>query len=356
MPEVTRQAWEAFFSGCRSPHLLQSPAWGEFKSRFGWKAAWVMSASSRGSNAEPAVGAQVLFRRLPLGFTAAYIPKGPITTCSDQDAGQMLHAWENLWSQVDAACQSRRAVFLKVEPDVWLEPCSTGEIQILFSADQLPSGFQPSLHAIQPPRTILVDITSEEDRILGRMKQKTRYNLRLAHKRGVVVRSSADVAEFHRMMEITGDRDQFGTHSLSYYQDVYDTFHPMGHCELLLAEYEHTPLAGLMVFAHGGRAWYFYGASSNQHRDLMPTYLLQWEAIRWARQQGCWQYDLWGVPDEDEAVLEAQLNTRSDGLWGVYRNKRGYGGQVCRAAGPWDRIYQPALYRLYHWWAQRAQD
>jgi len=111
--------------------------------------------------------------------------------------------------------------------------------------------------------------------------------------------------------------------------------------------------AGLMVFAHGRRAWYFYGASASDHRDRMPTYILQWEAMRWARAHGCTEYDLWGVPDADEDTLENEFSERSDGLWGVYRFKRGFGGRLCRSAGPWDRIYQPVLYKFYERWASR---
>ena len=88
----------------------------------------------------------------------------------------------------------------------------------------------------------------------------------------------------------------------------------------------------------------------------MPTYLLQWEAMRWARERGCTQYDLWGVPDADENTLEAEFTHRSDGLWGVYRNKRGFGGKLSRAAGPWDRVYSPLAYRIYSWWVSRRSS
>ena len=124
----------------------------------------------------------------------------------------------------------------------------------------------------------------------------------------------------------------------------------------MLAEYDKTPLAALMVFAREKRAWYFYGASSNEHRDYMPTYILQWEAMRWARAQGCTQYDLWGVPDADEETLEANFVGRNDGLWGVYRFKRGFGGRLVRAAGPWDRVYNPLLYRFYKLWMRRTRS
>jgi peptidoglycan pentaglycine glycine transferase (the first glycine) len=104
-----------------------------------------------------------------------------------------------------------------------------------------------------------------------------------------------------------------------------------------------------MIFVNGERAWYFYGASNNEQRNLMPTYLVQWEAMRWARQRGCKEYDLWGVPDADLQRLEAEFKTRSDGLWGVYRFKRGFGGQLRRSLEPWERVFNPWLYKLYRW-------
>jgi lipid II:glycine glycyltransferase (peptidoglycan interpeptide bridge formation enzyme) len=193
----------------------------------------------------------------------------------------------------------------------------------------------------------MVNLSGDEEAVLGRMKQKTRYNIRLAQKKGVAVYPSNDLDTFYQLIQSTGQRDGFGVHSLDYYRRAYELFHAQGECELLIAELEGEPLGGLMVFAHGVRAWYFYGASADQHRDVMPTYLLQWEAMRWARGRGCASYDLWGVPDADEQDLEAQFTTRSDGLWGVYRFKRGFGGQLRRALGPWDRVYHPLGYGIY---------
>jgi lipid II:glycine glycyltransferase (peptidoglycan interpeptide bridge formation enzyme) len=181
------------------------------------------------------------------------------------------------------------------------------------------------------------------------MKQKCRYNVRLAEKKGVTVRSWDDLESFHRMMTITGGRDGFGVHSLEYYRKAYELFHPVGMADILVAEFESRPLAALMVFALGQRAYYLYGASTDEERSRMPTYLLQWRAMQWARERGCTDYDLWGVPDADEETLEAQFETRRDGLWGVYRFKRGFGGQVRRAAQALDRVYMPLLYWLYLW-------
>jgi lipid II:glycine glycyltransferase (peptidoglycan interpeptide bridge formation enzyme) len=108
-----------------------------------------------------------------------------------------------------------------------------------------------------------------------------------------------------------------------------------------------------MVFQRGRRAWYLYGASTDLHRNLMPNHLLQWEAIRWAMANGCTQYDLWGIPEADLETLEAEFAHRRDGLWGVYRFKRGFGGDLVRTMGAWDRPYKSGPYRAYRLLASR---
>jgi lipid II:glycine glycyltransferase (peptidoglycan interpeptide bridge formation enzyme) len=179
------------------------------------------------------------------------------------------------------------------------------------------------------------------------MKSKTRYNIRLAIKKDVTVRQIDDIEPFYSLLENTADRSEFGIHTRKYYQTAFDLFSNSGACKLFLAEYQHQPLASIMVFIQGNRCWYFYGASSDDHRDRMPTYLVQWEAMRWAKQQGCLSYDFWGVPDHDRDILESQFLERGDGLWGVYRFKRGFGGDLKRSTGPWDRVFNPVLYAAY---------
>jgi peptidoglycan pentaglycine glycine transferase (the first glycine) len=340
MPELTAAQWDDFVIQFPNAHLLQSTAWGELKARFGWQV--VRLAVSRDSPA----GAQVLLRRLPLGFSIAYIPKGPLGNLGES----RLPGWENLCSEIDCLCRERRTVFLKIEPDLWEKSTvSDGSIDgaVVIESNREPDGFRLGEQSIQLPRTLLVDLRGEEELVLGRMKQKARYNIRLASKKGVVASASSDLETFHRLMLATGRRDAFGVHSLEYYQRAYELFHPTGECELFIANFEGEPVAALMAFAHGLRSWYFYGASSDKRRELMPTYLLQWEAMRWARKCGCLSYDLWGVPDVDDTVLEAGFQQASRGLWGVYRFKRAFGGQLFRAPGPWDRVYRPVLYTLF---------
>jgi peptidoglycan pentaglycine glycine transferase (the first glycine) len=340
MPLVSALEWDNFLTHRPNAHLLQTAAWGDLKAAFGWRVYRLIVGE---------IGAQILVRPLVLGFSLAYLPKGPIGSEKQEDNAQISdQEWKLLLPDLDSLCQQIRAVFLKVEPD-FLERSEGDGIPV-------PMGFVLSHHGIQPPRTLIVSLRESEEEVLGRMKQKVRYNIRLSLKKGVIVRPSSDLRLFHTLMEATGQRDEFGVHSRNYYQRAYELFYPRRKCELFVAEYEQKPLAALMVFAHGQRAWYFFGASSNEHRDRMPNYLLQWEAMRWARAQGCLSYDLWGVPDFDLDTLENSFLQRSEGLWGVYRFKRGFGGKLYRTGGPWDRIYLPAIYKLYLWWVTRKMS
>lgn len=314
MPTVSLTEWNQYLSTRPNAHLLQTGEWGELKSSFMWRPVRVVQGDD---------GVQILFRELPLGLTIGYIPKA--------------NPSPSLWQEIDSICRQNRAVFLKLEPDFWTDQAlETSHLKLVASS-----------HNIQPPRTIIVDLRGSEEEILARMKQKTRYNIRLAEKKGVTVHAWDDVESFHEMMLATGERDGFGVHSREYYRRAYELLHPREMCEILVAEYEGKPIAALFAARHGDRAYYLYGASTDEERNRMPTYLLQWEAMKWAKAGGCEEYDLWGVPDEEEKALEADFESRRDGLWGVYRFKRGFGGQVRRAAQAIDRVYRPLLYQIY---------
>ena len=311
--------WNEFIANHPNAHILQSGAWGELKSSFGWKPVRIISGDC---------GAQVLYRRLPGGYSIGYVPKGPVG-----------HGFD-LYAELDQVSREERAIFLKVEPDIW-EP-----EEALFLAEQ-PGWIKT--RPVQPQRTVIVSLNGSEEELLGRMKQKTRYNIHLAEKKGIEVRVSKDVEAFHCMSEVTGKRDGFGVHAQAYYEKALELFGSNGCAALLLAYYQDKPIAGLVVFAQNEMSWYMYGASSDEERNRMSTYLIQWEAMKWARSRSCKFYDLWGIPDVDEEILEGEfLNKHShDGLWGVYRFKRGFGGQVLRSIGAWDRVYYPSIYKIY---------
>jgi len=319
--------------------LLQTWAWGELKARFGWQVVR-LALVEKGKIVS---GAQVLFRAVSPIFSVAYVPKGPLVDWNDNIQVNALLAG------LRRVCHSRRSIFLKIEPHLSDDACLRDTIS--------QYGCAISEFTIQPARTIVVDITPPEEAILAAMKQKTRYNIRVALRKGVAIRTgvAGDMPTFFRLMQTTGQRDHFGVHSLDYFRSMFELFAPE-QAALLLAEVQEEPVAGLMVLAHPPTAYYLFGASSNSHREKMPTYLLQWEAMRWARSKSCQKYDLWGIPDADEELLETRFVAHSQdpsGLWGVYRFKRGFGGQVTRAVGAFDFVYNRPLYWVYRQWMAR---
>jgi peptidoglycan pentaglycine glycine transferase (the first glycine) len=326
MPELTLAEWNTLLEDHPTAHLLQTGEWGELKSAFGWEPVRMQVGG---------MGAQILFRRLPLGLTFAYIPKGPMIW------KPTLEESRKFWSEVDSACRLRRAIFLKVEQDGWEDGNSS---------NTLPStDFIPSPQHVQPRGTLVIDLHASEEEVFNRMKPKTRYNIRLAGRKGVTVRASDDIGNFHTLISVTSHRGEFHVHSLEYYRRAFELFHPRGMCELFVSEYQGRTLAALMVFACKGTGYYFYGASADEERNRKPTYPLQWEAIRWAQQRGCLEYDMWGIPDEAASMDDDEAGEREDGLWGVYRFKRGFGGEVRRAVRAFDRVYNPLFYKLYLW-------
>ncbi|MCZ7668058.1 MAG: peptidoglycan bridge formation glycyltransferase FemA/FemB family protein [Chloroflexi bacterium] len=177
----------------------------------------------------------------------------------------------------------------------------------------------PHSDTIQPPNTVVIDLRPSLEDILANMKQKTRYNIRLSERKEIVVRrgTGADIAVFNQLMRVTGERDGFGTRS-RYYQTVFRLVCSQNQLALFIAEFEKRPLAAIMVSSFSNKALYLYGASSNEERQRMPTYALQWAAIQWAKTEGCTSYDLWGIPDAPEDELEANFTDRRDGLWGAF--------------------------------------
>ena len=262
-----RESWNAFVAASPYGHTLQSWEWGEFKAGTGWEPLRLALCDEHGIRAT----AQVLIRRpLPFGFgKVAYVPKGPVLDYADTALlGQMLDALVRL-------AANRHVLSLKVEPEV-VEPSRLGE-------ELRRRGWRDSA-PVQMRSTIWVDLSSSEDEILERQKQKTRYNTRLAQRKGVVVSlgTVGDLEAWYTMFRATARRDGFSIHGLEYYRLALQVLEPPGRARLLLAHHDGDLLAGIIVFRFGHGAQYMYGASSNDKRNLMAPYLLQWEGMRWA--------------------------------------------------------------------------
>ena len=305
------------------PHVLQTSHWAALKAPL-----WEAERLAWGPDDRPRAAAAILTRRLPrLPVRIQYVPKGPV-------ARQDMAAWREALAGLEERARASGALFIKIDPDVDAE----SEFGKALMAELRARGWVFSAEQIQFRNTMLSDLTAGEDALLAGMKQKTRYNVRLAARRGVRVSASDDFETFYALYRETAARDRFLIRPKAYYLAVMSRMQTAGLGQLLLADVEGEPVAGLFLFRFGPTAWYFYGASSGRHRKLMPTYLLQWEAMRWAMNQGCAVYDWWGAPNE---------LSEDDPMWGVYRFKAGFGGRFTRWIGAWDYAPRPALYRAY---------
>lgn len=308
-------------------HLLQSWAWGDFKRLHGWAPERVSVQGAAGEG-----HAQILFRQKgPISL--GYVPRGPVLV------GDTQRVWPELRREIDAAALRHRAITVIIEPDRAFDLTGTYH----------DAGLVAGPAHLQPGRTVKVAI-GEDEAMLKQMHQKTRYNVRLAQRRGVEIeRRSADessLRQYYQLMEDTARRNEFGIHSYDYYADFLHAFG--GHAQLVFAWADGHVAAVLIAAAFGDQAIYMYGASSTEHRAHGAAFLLQFEAMRWARELGCTTYDLWGIPEQDPETLRSEDNvsiagTKGNDWRGLYRFKTGFGGEIVTFPPTLERRYVPVL-------------
>ena len=307
-------------------HLLQSWRWGELKRRFGWEVERVAVPRPDG-----AALAQVLFRH-KAGVSIGYIPRGPVLPSNDPNA------FAELWTGIDEAARRRRTLSIIVEPDQELPDPSTYCIR-------LRSGPE----AIQPARTVMVELLDDEA-LMQQMHPKTRYNVRLALRRGVSIRIMGHAEDatdtFYDMLQDTASRNAFAVHTPDYYREFLRQFGE--NASLIFAEINRTPVAGAIAAVFGDEAVYMFGASSTKSRADGAAFLLQHEAMRWARDRGASRYDLWGIPEYDPTTSVSESGDRLAGSTGsdrrgLYEFKTRFGGQIVRFPAPLERTYHPFL-------------
>jgi len=335
VPIADRREWNEALARFPQGHVLQSYEWAEVKGHWGWHPLRLLLREG----AEVRAAASVLRRPVPhTPLCLLYAPKGPAFDYEN------VALWPRVLEALEDLARRQRAIFLKIDPDLRrnagvegseLEPTAGAVIRLLEER-----GWRFSPEQIQFRNTVLVDLCPSEEDILMAMHSKTRYNIRLAGRRGVRVEEAGEdeLPQFYQLYVQTSARDRFLIRPFAYYQDVWQTFLREGLGKLFLAHYGEQCLAGLFLFRWGERAWYMYGASSDVERQRMPNHALQWAAIKWARAQSCTTYDLWGAPE---------IFDESDSLWGVYQFKRGFGGQVVRYLGAYDYPVYPLLYQLF---------
>jgi peptidoglycan pentaglycine glycine transferase (the first glycine) len=363
---VKPSTWNSIISSLPNPHFLQSFEWGQVKARYGWSPIYLVwdeqgkmkeERNDLSSFVFPVSAACLVLKRTILnrGFAARlsvlYAPKGPLFDWTNTSLRQRV------LDDLQSFAKKQGAIFLKVDPDIVLGtgiPGADGSTEERGGADVQSElarrGWMYSSDQIQFRNSVLIDLHPTEEEMLARMKQKTRYNIRLAEKKDVTVRvgTADDLSMLYKMYAETSVRDGFVIRDENYYLTVWQTFMSKveGHKSVygqpstipLIAEVDGEPVAGIFLFMFAGRAYYVYGMSCEVHREKMPTYLLQWEAMKRAKSAGCTVYDLWGAPETFD---------ESDSMWGVYRFKEGLGGRVVRTLGAWDYAPNKFWYKMY---------
>lgn len=350
--------WNEIISKLPDPHFLQTYEWGQVKAKYGWQPIYLVwdekgnmkeERTNLSSFVFPVQAACLVLKRTILnrGFAARlsilYAPKGPLMDWTNESLRQRV------LDDLQSFAKKQGAIFLKLDPDVVLGrgvPVSVGEVtensgQVV-SSDLKRRGWVESSDQIQFRNTVMVDLSASEEEILMRMKQKTRYNVRLAGKKGVTVRVGGvdDLPGLYKMYAETSVRDGFVIRDEMYYIAVWKTFMQSSEPSALplIAEVDGEAVAAIFLFMFAGRGYYVYGMSRDKHREKMPTYLLQWAAMKHAKAHGCLTYDLWGAPD---------VFDESDSMWGVYRFKEGLGGEVVRTLGAYDFAPNKLWYAMY---------
>lgn len=320
-----RNEFDRVIENHQNGHLLQSYGWGQLKSN-GWQPIYLIVEDGN----KPIGGMLLLKRRVPfINKTMLYCPRGPVIDFNNTDL--LVYTMRELRK----IAKEHRAVYLKIDPEIDIE--NKQVIDLLKSVGFVQRNNISNNKGVQPKFTYRLDISGDLDQVLKNFHSKTRYNIRLAGRKGVNVFKGdrQDLEEFHRLMKLTGQRDNFVIRPLEYFQRMYDAFHPAGYLELFLAEYKEQIIAGAVCIKYGHKCWYLYGASSNAHRNVMATYLLQWQMINWAKEHGCRLYDFGGVSGYED---------KDSPLYGVYRFKKGFSGEVVEFIGEFDYPINKILY------------
>jgi lipid II:glycine glycyltransferase (peptidoglycan interpeptide bridge formation enzyme) len=319
--ENDREQWDKFVGWFPTGDLLQSFAWGDLKQTGGWTP--IRLAAEQDGEIVGAVS--ILKRRLPrLNKCIFYAPRGPVC---DFTHSEVLGA---LMDAIRRRANREGAILFKIDP-----PVTADRADVVSALKSL--GFRQTADAegfggVQPRCVMQLDLTPSLDDILAGCKPKWRYNIRLAEKKGVEVRSECtlgDMRTFYDLLLETAKRDKFLVRGYEYYEHMWKTLVEPGFAKLFLTFFECEAVAGALSFLYGDKCWYTYGASSNRHRNVMPNHLMQWRMIEWAKESGCIWYDFRGVSQQQEQDPE-------DHLGGLNRFKEGFGAQFVEYIGEFD--------------------
>jgi serine/alanine adding enzyme len=342
--QASRREWDELVANLGG-QPFQSWAWGDLKSHFGWRPLRVSATGGRAA-------AQLLIRPYR-GLSVAYVPRGPVLS-GDASVDRALI------NEVIALARSQRAAFLRFEPDV---------LENDPPADSLRStlrelGFKTSERTLQPHSTIRLDLSPSQDQLMASFSKGHRADIRRAERDGVVIRVGApdpDAQILHQMLVATNARKSFGFHSAGYYRQLLLDFGD--DARIQIAELDGKPIGASLILAFGRHGTYLAAGSNAAGLEHRAAHLLQWHAIKWAKERGALTWDLWGIADargryelaaaaksmNDAELAKLEAEAKRDPLDGVYRFKKGWAGRVVRTVPAFDRVFIAPAYWFWQW-------
>jgi peptidoglycan pentaglycine glycine transferase (the first glycine) len=318
--------------------FLQSVCWRHFQESVGRK---TFSLEEKDEDGEILAISNIIMHNLPIVGRYFYVPRGPVV-CNMKHV-TYNNEIKNFLNDIASLAGKNNIGWIRIEPN------SDKELKLI--RDNLPKNLKIKKSSVdmQPREILVIDISKNEEEILAQMKQKTRYNIKLAKKRDINVVCNTqhvtqkNIEEFLRLVEITAKRDKITPHPESYYRKMFEVI-PSDILKLYIAEYEGKVIAANLVLFFGRAATYMHGASDDIHRDVMAPYLLQWRQILDAKKSGCTKYDFGGV----KTIINDQRPTNNS--WsGITKFKTGFAPdtKTIQFPGCYDIIVKPAKYKLY---------
>ena len=295
-------------------HIVQTPEWGEFKTKMGTPSIRV---------------GDLQFTKHPIPFTPYFVGYAPKVNFISQKFS---------WNELRAVAEEEKCAVIRFDiPNILKEDSSGTNKKIIEKIDD---------HCRKSPRNtftkwnILIDLDKPEEEIIAGLEQKTRYNSRLAARKGVEVTLENNTKGLKTFLQLhfdTAKRQGFFPHSEKYYTEAFETLNKYNKANILIASYKDRPLAAWMLFNHENTIYYTYGGSSNENRDLMASNLIAYEAIKLGKRLNCKVFDMWGA-----------TNNRNDEYWGFTRFKLGYGGELVEHIDSYDFVINPIVYFAFN--------
>lgn len=334
--------WSEFIKTNPLATIHQTPEWGHFQAKIeGRGKYWIVVLEE-----SKILGGTILIRhQLPKSYSWLYAARGPLLDYNSPDIQTQM---ATLLQAINKIAKEERAIFLRIDP-----PISANLFPGTDNQPNLP-GFKKNRPGFQPDHTIIIDLAPSEDEILAQMKQKCRYNIRLAGKKGVKIEKidttnpqklTKGIANFYNLLKQTTQRDRFHAHNEEFYKNMLTELRE--NAALYLAQYQNQVIAGIIVTYFKDTATYYFGASGNEHRNLMAPYLLQWQAIKDAKTQGCQKYDLFGIAPPDAKNHPWQSVTE-------FKNK--FGGKTISYQKPQEYTFKKLLHLAYKFYKKKRDS